>query len=367
MSEAKGRLKELLRELVAVNAVSGFEYYIIGKIIEKIKPYADEVTIDPLGNVVAVKKGAKPGPSLLVVAHTDEIGLLIKNILPDGFLLFEKIGGVPDNMLLGRKVYIGKDNIPGIIGTKPGHLQTPDEAIKVRPAAQCYIDVGCSSRAEVEKLGLRVGDQAVWHSDFLELANPDLVTTKAVDDRMGCAIIIDIFQNLKAEDFGGTLYGGFSIREEMGLFGVPVMGAALNPDYAIALDTIPAGDTPDVNTARDLPIYLGKGPALPLAAGVGYSFASIAHPAVVDILEKQAKQLGINLQTMTLLSATYSTDGEKLAYAGKGIPTGTLAIPRRYSHSPIELVNMNDATDVLRILEAIVANNHSADLRFYKA
>lgn len=367
MSDTKNRLKELLRELVAVNAVSGFEYYIIGKILEKIKPYADEVGIDPLGNVVAVKKGAKPGPGVLVVAHLDEIGLIVKNILPDGFLLFEKVGGVPDNMLLGRKVYIGKDNIPGIIGTKPGHLQTAEEAGRVRPASQCYIDVGCPTRAEVEKLGIRIGDQAVWHSDFLELANPDLVTTKAVDDRMGCAIIIELLRTLEAGDFAGTFYGGFSIREEMGLFGAPVLGAALNPDYAIVLDTIPAGDTPDVNAARDLPIYLGKGPGLPLAAGVGYTFASIFHPAVVDIIESQAKRLGINLQTMTILGAAYSTDGEKLAYAGKGIPTATLAIPRRYSHSPIELVNLNDAVDVFAILDGVVRNNHAADLRFYKA
>lgn len=366
MHQSKTTLKALLKELVAINAGAGHEQYIIGDILRHVEGYADELTVDPIGNVYATRKGNTKGPSLMVIAHMDEIGLIVKNILPSGFILREKVGGVPDNMLLGRKVYIGAKNIPGVIGTKPGHLQSAEEASRVRSAAQCYVDVGASSREQVEGLGIAIGDQIIWHSDYMELANPDLIATKAVDDRVGCAVLIELLRLLKDGNFGGTLHAVFSVREEMGLFGAPVAGQNLQPDYAVVLDTIPAGDTPDVDTARDLPIYLGKGPAFPMASGVGYTFASIVHPAVADIIEKHAAALKIHLQKMTLGSAAYATDADKLAYAGRGIPTATLAIPRRYSHSPVELLNINDALDVLDILHAAVRNNAGADLRFYK-
>lgn len=366
MADAKRNLKELFKELGAVNAVPGHEYHIIGNILEKIKPYADEVTIDPLGNVCALKKGAQEGPKFMAMAHMDEIGLIIKNILPSGFLLFEKIGGVPDNLLPGRKVFIGPKRIPGVIGTKPGHLQTPEEMSRVKPASQSYIDIGVASREEAEKLGITIGEQAVWQGEYTELANPDLITAKAADDRIGCSILIELLRSLKSEDFAGTFQAVFSVREEMGLYGAPVAGAALQPDYAVVVDTIPAGDTPDVDTIRDLPVCLGKGPGFPVASGVGHSFASIAHPAVVDMIEKHAAASTVNLQKMTLASTGYATDADKLAYAGKGIPTATLAIPRRYSHSPIELFNINDAVDIYTVLLNMIRDNGNADPRFYK-
>lgn len=366
MASPKENLRALFKELGPINAVPGQEFRLIGAIVEKIRPFADSITVDPIGNVYAIKNGAKKGPALMVMAHMDEIGLIIKNILPNGFLLFEKVGGVPDNLLPGRKVHIGPHNIPGVIGTKPGHLQTPEEAGKVRPAAQCYIDIGAGSRDEVEKLGIRIGDQAVWEGGYTELANPDIITAKGVDDRIGCSILIELVRTLQASDFAGTLQAVFSVREETGLFGAPVAGNALQPDYAVVVDTIPAGDTPDVDTARDLPVFLGKGPGFPLASGVGYTFAGIAHPAVVAILQDHAGKAAINLQEMTLASTGYATDADKLAYAGKGIPTAILAIPRRYSHSPIETFNINDAADILTILQSVMRDNEKADLRFYK-
>ncbi|CAK7054400.1 MAG: Putative aminopeptidase YsdC [Desulfovibrio sp.] len=366
MVTAKQTLKDLFKELGAINAVPGHEYHVIGTILEKVKPHADEVTVDAIGNVYAIKKGSGEGPAFMVMAHMDEIGLIIKNILPDGFLLFEKLGGVHDTLLPGRKFYIGPDKIPGVVGVKPGHLQTPQEASSVRAAAQCYIDIGASSREEVEKLGIRVGDLAVWDGPYTEMANPDLICAKAADDRLGCAVLIELLRSVKSSDFAGTLQVVFSVREEMGLFGAPVAVNNLKPDYAVAIDTIPAGDTPDVNTAKELPICLGEGPGLPVASGVGYLFASIAHPAVVAMLEDYAAKSMVNLQRMTLSSTGYATDADKIAYSGKGVATATLAIPRRYSHSPIELFNINDALDVLTVLHAMVKGNAQADYRFYK-
>jgi len=364
MKNLKQNLKQLLNDLCDVVGVSGNEQEIIQKIVEQIKPYADEVKVDPVGNVIAVKKGAKPGPSLLIGAHSDEIGFCVKAILENGYLLIDKIGNVPDNIMLGRKVWVTAEKIPGVIGTKPGHLQTPEEAAKVSSVNQCYIDLGLSSKTEVEDLGIKIGDPIVIQSDFMEMTNPDIICTKAVDNRMGCSIIIELFKHLNSEDFGGTIYGVFTVREEVGLYGAQTVGHLLQPDYAIALDTIPAGDTPDINTTRQLPIFLGKGPGFPVADNVGYLFFSFVHPAIREIIEEQAKKLNINLQTCTILGATYTTDASKYSYAGNGIPCATLAIPRRYSHSPIELVNINDAVDVLKILHAIVINNDKANITF---
>jgi len=366
MSAAKDNLKELLKDLHDVMGVSGNEQEVVKYVYDAIKPYADSVTVSTTGNIVAVKKGSKEGPNLLIGAHLDEIGFVVKNILPSGFLLIDKVGGVPDNLMLGRKVIVSSKRIPGVIGTKPGHLQTPEEAKMVQSVGKCYVDLAVSSKEEVEELGIRIGDPVIFKSDFMEMSNPDYVATRAVDDRMNCAIIIELFKNLKAEDFGGTVFGVFTVREEAGLFGARNAAHGLNIDYALALDTIPAGDTPDINTVSQLPIYLGKGPGLPVADGVGATFFQFIHPGVRRIIEEKAAKRNINLQVCTILGHAYTTDASAFSYVEGGIPTATLTVPRRYSHSPIELVNLNDAEDLLNLLHEIISDNENADLSFVK-
>jgi endoglucanase len=366
MPNTKENLKNLLRDLHDVMGVSGNEQEVIKYLYHAIKPYADEITVSTTGNMVAVKKGNKPGPALLIGAHMDEIGFVVKNILPSGFLLIDKVGGVPDNIMLGRKVVVSSKRFPGIIGTKPGHLQTPEEARMVQSVGKCYVDLGLSSKEEVEALGIKIGDPIIFKSDFMEMSNPDLVATRAIDDRMNCAVIVDLFENLKSEDFAGTVYGVFTVREEAGLFGARNAAYGLDIDYAIALDTIPAGDTPDINTATELPIYLGKGPGLPVADGVGATFFQFIHPGVRRIIEEKAAASNINLQLCTILGHAYTTDASAFSYIAGGVPTATLTVPRRYSHSPVELVNLNDAVDLVNLLHAIIVDNENADLSFVK-
>lgn len=360
----KEKLRNQLKTLSQINGGSGQEQLVIKEILSQIEPFADEVSVDVKGNIIAVKKGHKEGPNVMLAAHTDEIGLVVKNILPNGFILFEKIGGVPDNLLPGRKVMVGKNNIPGVIGNKPGHLQSPQEASTVKPASQCYVDVAMFSRKEVEAAGIRIGDQIIWTSDFMEMHNKDFIATKAIDDRLCCSIVLELFKNIKAEDFAGTLYGVFTVQEEVGLYGAETAAFRVPADYAIALDTIPCGDTPDVNTEVELPIRLNQGPGLSVADGVGIRFFSFIHPAVRRIIEEKANKLDVSLQEVAIVSGGYTTDSAALTHANGGIPVATLAVPRRYSHSPVELMSLNDAVDVYNIVEAVVKDNENAKISF---
>ncbi|OYQ81357.1 hydrolase [Ignatzschineria sp. F8392] len=364
MANLKENIKSLLKDLTHINAGVGQEQPVISYIMSALKGEVDELKVDHNGNVHAIKRGHKEGLTMMVAAHTDEIGLIVKNILPNGFLLIEKLGGVPDNMLLGRKVYVGKNNLPGVIGTKPGHLQTAEEAKRVKTVAECYVDMALPSREAVEAHGVSVGDQVIISGEFTEMVDPDYISMKAIDDRLGCSILIELLKNLSKQDFAGTLHGVFTVQEEVGLYGAQKVGDGYTPDYAIVLDTIPAGDTPDVNTERDLPVRLGAGPALPLADAVMPIFFSMVHPAVRRAIEKQATTQNIHLQKLTLLGGGYTTDSAKLSHAGGGIPCATLAIPRRYSHSPIELTNLNDSVDVYNILQGLIRDNENMNTAF---
>lgn len=361
----KERIKQRLRELTQLVGVSGSEQEVVAYLRDNLKGLADEVTVDVFGNVIAVKHGTKPGAKLMISAHSDEIGLCVKNILSNGYIVFDKVGDVPDNLLQGRKVWITSRKIPGIVGSVAGHLQTTEESKGLKGARDCYIDVGAASRAEAEELGIRIGDPIVFQSDFMEMSNKDLISTRAVDNRISCAILLELFQEIQGMDFPGTLYGVVTVQEEVGLRGAFVAGNAVQPDYAIVLDTISAGDTPDIDTEKQLPVILGNGPACPVRDGVSSeSIYTFIHPKVRQIIQEQSEKAEVPLQYLTFVGGYYVTDAASLALTNKGVPVGVVATPRRYSHSPVELVNLNDAVGVLKIVKGIVMDNVQRDFCF---
>ncbi|WP_158735644.1 M42 family metallopeptidase [Alteribacillus sp. YIM 98480] len=360
----KDRIKGYLRDLTGLVGVSGSEQPVVQYLYKQLYSVADEIKIDNSGNVIAMKNGTEPGPKLMVSAHSDEVGFIVKNILKDGFIALDKIGGTPDTLLQGRKVWITDKKIPGIIGVKAGHMQSPEEMKRVKTIHECYVDVGASSKQEVENMGINIGDSVVFQSDFMEMHDKDLICTKSIDNRINCAVIIELFHHLKNADFAGTLYGVITVREEVGLQGAEMVGNSLKPDYAIVLDTIPAGDVPDIDTDKSLPVYIGKGPACPVSDGVvGTAFTHI-HPKVREMIEEQSERMNVPLQLLTLNGQGYTTDAAKLSLMNGGVPIGIVATPRRYSHSPVELLNINDALGVLEIVKGIVIQNGKKDLRF---
>lgn len=366
----KKSLKEMISEFTSIMGVSGEEQEVISAMVEKMKPYADEIKVNNLGNMIAVKRGKRSGPTLLIASHSDEIGFCVKWVAPDGFIYFDKVGMPPDNLLLGRKVWVSQKKIPGIIGTKPGHLQTSEELKTTRSVRDLYIDVACSSKEEVEALGIRIGDRIVFQDYITEMANPDYLSSKAMDNRVSCAIVCELLKQCAEENFGGTLIVGSTCREEVGVAGARAMGHWVHPDYVIAVDTVPAGDTPDQKMPSLLPIGIGKGPVVMVAdgsdTGKQYGIFTSIHPSIRKIIETQSEQLGINIQWLSLIGFESTTDAAAFAYSGDGIPHGSITIPRRYSHSPVELININDSVDAVYILKGIVMENEHIDLRFVK-
>jgi len=298
-------------------------------------------------------------------AHMDEIGFIVKSIDNNGFIGFSKVGAAPDKVLEGRKVWLKDKTIPGVIGIKPGHLSSPEESTRAKTAKECYIDIGLSTAEAVKALGIKIGDPIAFQGEYMEMVDKDIICSKSVDDRINCAILVELFEELKDKTFGGTLYGVFSVQEEIGMRGAFSAGTQIEPDYAICIDTMPAGDTPDINTVKDMPIYLGKGPSCPVAEGnLARLMCSMTHRKVLEIIEKNSEKAGVNVQYISLIGESYSTEKLWLTMSGKGVPAASLTVPRRYSHSPVEVFNINDAVDSLRLLESIVLTNAEANLNF---
>ena len=347
----KQQLLTLLRELTAIPGISGQEQPVVRRLVELFKPVADSVEVDQFGNIYALKKGKAGGPRLMIAAHSDEIGAMVKSIEKNGFIRLEKVGGTIDPLLLGRKVRI--HGHLGVVGVKAGHLQTPEERTKVVSSNNLYIDMGVNSDEEIKALGIRIGDPIVYDSALETMANPDRVVGKAIDDRIGCAVLVKLFERLVGVELEGDLYAVITVQEEVGLRGAAVATFKLNPDYAIALDTIPSGDTPDINTLKELPIRIGHGPVFPLLAGGG-ARGNIMHPGFKKFLIDMAEDHGIPYQLATFSGGT--TDISSIHISREGIVAGAVTMPRRYSHSPVELLDLNDAVNVFALLEHIALN-----------
>lgn len=342
----KEAIYTLLAELTALDGVSGQETTVVRRLAELLRPVADEVNADPMGNLYAIRREARPGPTLAVFTHGDEIGMMVKAVDADGFIRFHTIGGTPASVLPARVVRIGGRHL-GVIGIKSGHYQTVEDASRVKPAAESYIDVGARSAAEVDAMGIHVGDPIALVAPLTRLTyNPDLVTGKAIDNRVACALLVRLFVDRIAIP-AGTLVGVVAVQEEVGLRGARVAAHRLQPDLAIVVDTMPAAGTPDMRRDTELNAVMSSGPVFQIM-----SRDYLMPPAVRNFLVQTAEAEGIPYQISAL--HTSNTDAAAIHLAGRGIPTGVIALPRRYSHSPVEMLDLNDAANALRLLKAIV-------------
>ena len=365
----KNKLKKDLKELVTLISVSGAEQEIGKYVAERLASVCDEIEVSNMGVVIAKIIGNKPGRKVMIAAHLDEIGLIVKNISPDGFITFEKVGDFSDRILPARRVWIQghKGKVPGVIGMRPAHIMSAEDAKKILTAEQSYIDVGAKSAQEVDEFGISLGDRMVFHSEYMEMANDDVICSRAIDNRIGCAVLLNILENIDKEQLEGELIGAFSVLEETTIAGLISTVNNIMPDYVVALDTVPCGDVLDVDTNLELPIYMDRGPVLILAQGepVTEKF-SCMHPKIKEGLKEAANEIEIHLQELVLSGKSYISDEVGMILAGKGTPSATLAIPRRYSHTPIELLNINDAVKTYEVLKRFIElKNGTIDLKFF--
>lgn len=338
-----------LRTLAAIDAISGDERPMVRHLATELKGRVDQLTADTAGNLYAVVEGPAPGPTVLIAAHMDEIGMMVKSVDRNGFIRFEKVGGVIDNLLPARVVRV--KGLTGIVGVKAGHYQTEQERTQGKKHTELYIDIGCQSEAEVAALGIRIGDPITFVSEIVTLGgNPHLVAGKAVDNRLGCAVLLQLLLS-GARPAAGRLVAAFTVQEEVGLKGAAIAAERWRPDLALALDTMPSGDTPEMSFEKDLNVAVGRGPAIQVMGGPG-GRGNLLHPVVREFLLETAAAGGIPVQPCTFTGG--NNDSASMAWAAEGIPAGSITLPRRYSHSPVEVADLRDAEAALRLLEAIL-------------
>jgi endoglucanase len=338
-------LVENLEKLSNACGVTGREQE-VGDLLKKLmKPYVDEVVEDKLGNVIGIKKGKKNAPKVMLAAHMDEIGLLVKTISKEGFLQFAKIGGIDDRVLLAQKVivYTEKGPLHGIIGSKPPHIQKEDERKRVMTYDELFIDVGADSQEEARKMGVRIGDPVGFDAKFARIGK-DVLIGKAFDDRIACAVMVEVLKRLGKTEC--TVFAVGTVQEEVGLRGATTSAFGIEPDFGIALDVTIAGDTPGVKES-EAPIKMRKGPSLTIAdAGL------IVHPKVLRFLIAVAEESKIPYQLETGLPG--STDAARIALTRAGVPSGVISVPTRYIHSPTSMLSLADVENTVKLTVAAI-------------
>ncbi|MDN7242259.1 M42 family peptidase [Planococcus sp. N028] len=344
----KEQFYQNLKELAALPGSPGREQKVVKRIVELLEPYA-EVEVDHMGNVYAVLEGNKPGPTVMVSSHSDEIGCMVSAIDPKGFLRMERTGGMMDALLVGRKVNVNGHF--GVVGVKAGHLQTAAEQTKVVPIENLYVDIGASSREEVLAMKVNIGDSITYLSDLDRFTNSDLICGKAIDNRSCCVLLVELFKTLQDKEFSGKLVGLVAVQEEVGLRGAQIAGYKIDPDFAIVLDTIACADTPDGN---HYPIAIGKGPVLPLMSGGG-AMGNIMSEQMKNLITSYAEKLDIPYQLSVMPKGT--TDLSSIHLVKEGIQGAAITFPRRYSHSPVEMANLADFEAGFKLLEAMLRDS----------
>jgi endoglucanase len=344
-------VNENLEKLSNACGVTGRESEVRELMIRLMTPYADEIVVDKLENVIAIKKGREKSTKIMLAAHMDEVGLMVKTITKEsklrsgGFLQFTKMGGIDDRVLPGQKVTVfsRKAAFPGIIGSKPPHIQKEEERKKVIASDELFIDVGAESKEDALAMGIAVGDPVGFDIKYTALGR-DVVMGKAFDNRAGCATLVETLKLLEKTDC--TVYAVGTVQEEVGLRGAGTAAFCIDPDLAIALDVTIAGDVPGVRE-YDTSVKMGKGPALTISdAGL------ITHPKILRWLLDSAEEEKIPYQIETGLMG--STDAARIMLTRQGIPSGNISIPTRYIHSPVAMLSLKDIENSAKLTVAAI-------------
>lgn len=349
------RLREELMELMLIPGLSGHEDRVRRRICALLEKEGIASRTDRLGNLIATFDGDPAAPSIMVFAHMDQLGFIVRKIEDDGMIRVERLGGVPERALASQAVTLcvgeGRD-VPGIITNKSHHATLADEKYQVVKAADLCIDTGHGSRAALEAAGVCIGTPVVYRPNAIALADGRIAGT-SVDDRAGCAVLIALARRLAGRGEGPTVHLVFAVLEEFNLRGAAVAAQALAPDMAIQIDLMLASDTPDMADRGDM--RLGGGPGMSLYSfhGRGTLNGVIPHPAAVRLIESTAAAEGIPLQRSAQVGVL--TDLSYVQLVGEGVVSVDLGFPCRYSHSSLEVCDLGDLEALTLLLAAALA------------
>jgi putative aminopeptidase FrvX len=355
-------LKSLLMDLMRTPGLSGHE----GRVRRRIKAVLADLDIAPrtdrAGNLIYTLPGLASGaPSVMLFAHMDQLGLVVRRVEPNGLLRVERLGGIPEKVLPGINVLCcvaeGRD-CPGVIANKSHHVTPPEEKYRVPPYAELYIDIGADDAAAVRALGVDIGTPVVYEPSAHELGG-GRVSGTSIDDRGGCTVLVEVARMLYRQRPPLTVHCVFSVQEEFNLRGAVLAAQDLRPDIAIQLDSTLATDTPDLAGRGE--VRLGGGPGMSLYNfhGRGTLNGVIPHPALVRLFEETARGNEIPLQRGAMVGAL--TDNAYVQLVHHGVACIDVGFPMRYSHSPVELCDPADLQQLAVLLGEVV---HSIDADF---
>jgi len=321
-------MAEFIEQLCNINGVSGDEGKVREFIRNNIEKYADEVTVDSMGNLIVLKKGKKSTKKVMLSAHMDEVGFIISGFSEKGYLEFKKVGGIDNRVIISKKVYVGDKKIPGVIGMKAVHLQKPAERNSIPEAKNLYIDIGAKSKSEAMKK-VELGDYAAF-STVAERYGTESLKAKAIDDRAGCAVLMEMIK----KDVKYDTYFCFLVQEEVGLRGARIAVERINPDIALVLEATTCSDVHGCKE-HEYATKLGGGAVISLR-----DRASIADEAYREKMVKLAEEKNIPYQFKR--TATGGNDAGAIHISGGGVKTLSISVPCRYLHSPAGVASLKD-------------------------
>lgn len=347
-------LKRYLKELNDLVAVSGEEEEVADYIKKELEHSTLTYTEDSLGNLTYIKKGSHENLSLLLATHMDEIGFIVTYIDNEGFIYFGAIGDHDDRMAINQVLQIktSKGIVKGVTGTKPAHVLTANDMQKAIMMKDIFLDVGTSSKIETENLGVEIGDYITFDREGQFLNGGFIFTGKAVDNRSGCAVLIEVIKRIENLDIKPTVYCAATVQEETGIRGAAPVGHSIQPTVALAIDVTLAGGLPG-HDKHELPVYLGKGSAIKFY-DEGISVPKKLSRKLVETAEKY----DIPYQREVLLKG--ATDARAISVSGNGVMTGAISIPSKYIHSGVGCVHIEDMEHsvelIVRFIEDMVEN-----------
>ena len=343
----------LLSKICELAGAPGYEKRIRDFVIKEVTPLVDEVKINNMGNVYAIKKG-KEAKKVMIGAHMDEIGFIVTHIDDNGFVRFHTLGGFDPKTLTSQRVIVhGKKDIMGVMGAKPIHVMSPEERNKPAKTKEYFIDLGMKKEA-VEEI-VSIGNPITRHSELIEMG--DCVNCKSIDNRVSVYILIETLRNLKDKEVPYDIYGVFTVQEEVGLRGANVSALDIQPDFGFGLDTTIAYDLPGA-AAHEKITSLGEGTAIKIMDS-----QTICDYRMVDFMKKTADKHNIKWQPEILPAGGTDTAGIQRMNGGGAI-SGAVSIPTRHLHQSIEMAHKQDIVDSIKLLETCLMELGGYDWSF---